>query len=146
MLYITIVVLSLYIAWSDISERRIPNISQYVILLVGFISQSLNGTEPASVSYLVFPGVILIVGAALSHYDIVGFGDIKLIFTTLLVTKADYYSAVMLFIAFSGGIWAVLWRCLLCKIPCVKKVDRIKHGIPYGIPIVISLCLFTFIH
>lgn len=146
MLIIFIILISLYIAWSDISQRRIPNVSQYIILLVAFVSKTIHGSESVDWDFFITPAVILSVGALLSRCNVVGFGDIKLIFTTLLVTSAQYHTAVILLTVFSGGVWAILWHFILSKISLVKKIDKVQQGIPYGIPIVLSLCLFTSVH
>lgn len=145
MLFITIIIISAYICYKDITERRIPNAAQYLILLIGFVYLSVHGISPTDWSSLSIPAGVILVGALISRINIIGFGDVKLIFSTLLLVNPEHYYDVLMFIVFAGGIWSVIWQYFLSGLSLIKKIDRVGVGIPYGIPIVVGLCLFTFV-
>lgn len=145
MLFIVIVITSLYICYKDITERRIPNITQYVLLLTGFMHLAVYGNAAAGWTSLYVPFGLISIGILLARLNTVGLGDVKLIFTTLLLVGESNYYGTLMFIVFTGGVWSLVWHFILAKLAFIKKIDGIRVGIPYGIPIVTGLCLFTYI-
>lgn len=145
MLFFIIIIISAYICYKDIAERRIPNVAQYFLLITGMVYQSVYGFNPEGWYSLTFPVAVLVVGILLSRSNIIGFGDIKLIFSTLLLVKSANHYAALMFIVLSGGGWAIMWHFIFAKLSCVKKIDKVREGIPYGIPIILSLCIFTYV-
>ncbi|EGT5657370.1 TPA: prepilin peptidase [Citrobacter braakii] len=145
-LYILIVLTSIYIMWMDIRYRRIPNKALVVLLFIGFAY--LLGLDESNCyvrgGYII-PAITLSCGIALSYKNIIGMGDVKFLFLTLLLCPEQWHIAILYVVIFIGGCWSLLWHFVLCKIPPLGKVDMIKKGIPYGIPIALALCTFTFI-
>lgn len=144
MIYLLLVVVCVT-GYKDITERRIPNLSHYFILLISY-SQLLLANEghKSLTDFLPLIGVLLI-GAVMTRLGILGFGDVKLIFTVLLVSPAASYTNILYFIFFSGGCWAVIWQYILRRIPLIRKIDKVGEGVPYAIPILMSLCLFSYV-
>lgn len=146
MLFLTVVLTSVFISYKDITERRIPNVAQYILLLLGYLYLMIHGSSGSDWSGLALPVGIMIFGTILSRYDVIGLGDVKLIFTTLLLIKPGDHYGVLMFIVFTGGIWSIVWHVVLSRLSFIRKIDRVRSGIPYGIPIVLGLCLFTYIN
>lgn len=145
MLFIIIIVASIYVCYKDITERRIPNVTQYVFLLTGFIHQMVYGNHATGWINLSIPFGVIVAGVFLSRLNVIGLGDVKLIFTTLLLVSENNYYGTLMFIVFAGGLWSLVWHFILAELSFIKNIDCVKVGIPYGIPIVLSLCLFTYI-
>lgn len=146
MLFLTVILTSVFISYKDITERRIPNIAQYILLLLGYLYLMIYGSSGTEWSTLALPVGIMIFGTILSRYNIIGLGDVKLIFTTLLLVNPDGHYGVLMFIIFTGGIWSIIWHFILARLYFIRNIDRVRVGIPYGIPIVVGLCLFTYIN
>lgn len=132
--------------WMDIRYRRIPNIAITALIFIGFCYLlSLQGTSQVAKGGFIIPGLTLLIGIALSFRNIIGMGDVKLLFVTLLLCPGKWQVEIIYFVSFIGGIWSLLWFFALRKIPKIRRLDNIQKGIPYGIPIALALCTFTFV-
>ncbi|NDJ59231.1 hypothetical protein GWD52_20035 [Enterobacteriaceae bacterium 4M9] len=144
--YVLTIVVAMYITWMDICHRRIPNNAIVLLLFIGFCYfLSFPDSAQLAKGGLLIPFLSLLAGIALSLKKIIGMGDIKLLFVTLLLCPEEWQVDIIYFILLIGGIWSLLWHFVLRKIALVAKFDTVKEGVPYGIPIAVALCIFTFI-
>ena len=144
--YIFIVLVSTYIMWMDIRYRRIPNKAIAILLFIGFFYLlSLQGSDKFAKGGVIVPVLTLLVGIGLSYKNIIGMGDVKFLFVTLLLCPENWQVAIIYFVSFAGGIWSLLWYLVLRRIAQIKRFDTVRKGIPYGIPIALALCTFTFV-
>ncbi|CAI2482575.1 Flp pilus assembly protein, protease CpaA [Serratia marcescens] len=144
-MFIAIIIISLYISIKDITERRIPNVAHFMILTVAYCYIFSHPGIIGAGQVLIWPFAMLLVGIILSSCNILGFGDTKLLFITMLVVPPEQYVNVIYLTVFMGGAWAILWTYALSKISLIKRYDKVRSGVPYAIPILISLCTYTFI-
>lgn len=146
MYYLLIIILiSLAIMWYDISARRIPNIALGLLLVVG-ICFLLSSKHAATITGgISLPIVVFIVGFGLSAMNVIGMGDIKLICIALLLSPASVQVDMLYFVTFIGGVWGIIWHYLLRHVKFIKLIDKVGEGVPYGIPVALTLCLFTFV-
>jgi len=144
-MFIIIVLISFYIAYKDITERRIPNISHFFILLTGYCYVFYRPDAIGTSQIIIIPFIVILAGIVLSQFGIIGFGDTKLFFTTMLVIPEDQCINAIYFIVFSGGLWSIIWMFVLSRIGIINRYDKVKKGVPYAIPILLGLCMFTFI-
>ncbi|NUU69114.1 prepilin peptidase [Enterobacteriaceae bacterium BIT-l23] len=144
--HIFIVAISIYIVFMDIRYRRIPDAAVSALVLVGFCYMlNYQSYSHHITGGVIIPLVVFGVGFMLAVHNIIGMGDIKLLSVTLLLCPAPWQPDIIYFVIFSGGVWALMWHFLLTRISMVFRIDTVKEGIPYGIPIAAALCLFTFI-
>lgn len=129
----------------DITSRRIPNACIVLILLNGVCFFVSSGDLSHIDGSIIAPLITFIVGLLLSYGNVIGMGDIKLLSVGILLVPEHWQVDAIYFAIFAGGIWGVLWHFLLSKIPIIKKYDKVQNGIPYGIPIALSILLFTFV-
>lgn len=143
--FIVVVLISLSISWFDITARRIPNTALNALLVTGILFLLRIESSGGVNGGIIFPIIVFIIGYVLSMANIIGMGDVKLITIALMLTPAKAQADMLYFTTFFGGIWGGLWHLILRHIPFVKKIDKVQAGIPYGIPIVLAMCLFTFV-
>ncbi|MFP2428858.1 A24 family peptidase [Enterobacter ludwigii] len=143
--FLCIVIISLTISWFDITTRRIPNMALGALLITG-ICFLLTADNHARVNGGVFiPLIVFSVGYVLSFANVIGMGDVKLLSIGLLLCPVWMHVDMLYFTFFIGGIWGILWHYLLQKTTIIKKIDNINEGIPYGIPVAVAMCIFTFV-
>lgn len=132
--------------WMDIRYRRIPNQAVMLLILIGlFYMISIQNEGRLVKGGIVIPLVVLGICGALSFRKIIGMGDTKFLFVTLLLSPQAWQVEIVYFVSFIGGIWSLIWYFILRKVPPFVRLDTIREGIPYGIPIALALCIFTFI-
>lgn len=140
-----IIIISLAISWFDITTRRIPNMALGALLVTG-ICFLLTKDNHTIVNGCVFiPLVVFIVGYLLSYAKVIGMGDVKLLSIGLLLCPVWAQVDMLYFTFFIGGVWGILWHFLLQRMQIVKNIDKLKEGIPYGIPVAVAMCIFTFV-
>jgi len=144
-MFIIIILISFYIAYKDITERRIPNISHFLILLTAYCYVLYHPNAIGTPQIIIIPFIVILAGILLSQFGIIGFGDTKLLFTTMLVIPEEQCVNTLYLIVFTGGLWAIIWTFVLSRIGIINRYDKIKKGVPYAIPILLGLCMFTFI-
>lgn len=134
---------SVAICFYDIRFRRIPNEALVFLLIIGYFYLAIYAYSGASV---VIPCVCLVTGFALSAIKVIGMGDVKFLFISLLLSPAELQISLIYGVVFFGGFWSILWHFLISKLGIVKSIDTVQVGIPYAIPIAFALNVCSFVN
>lgn len=138
MLFLLNMLISIFVVSNDINHRQIPNVLVIGILIVCAINGWLNGflLQVIPYSLLIFISLFF-----LWYMGVIGGGDVKLIVAFSLGVKPIFLILMLCVIGVLGGALLVtmyIWERW-------KKREPFSQGIPYGIPIVISGCFFSFL-
>jgi len=96
---------------TDLADRIIPNRVVLVVLVCGLALRSISGPGPLSVSLLGAMAVLAALGL-LATYDLLGWGDVKLIAAVTLAVPADRVIALLFAITLAGGLLSSLYLIL----------------------------------
>lgn len=130
--WLLLAILSCRVIYADILTRTISNklcLSMLCVsLLIGFSQLAL---------FNIVIGCLVLL--ALYGFSIWGGGDSKLAIAFLPAISEQYFCWYLLFIAFLGGVLALIYLIYGCFV----GIERVKqNGLPYGIPICLSGLFF----
>ncbi|MGF1762015.1 A24 family peptidase [Aliivibrio kagoshimensis] len=122
--------LSIYISYSDVRYRLIPNITVLSIAFFSFIL--LISTNNTSFYQHLLP--IVVIGFVLFTFNWVAAGDVKLLAAFSLAINTDFIVPSLHIMLLSGGVIAVC--CLV-----YQRVNRHKKEIIKGVPYGVAICI-----
>jgi prepilin peptidase CpaA len=95
-------------AVSDLKTRRIPNGLVLVVLSLGMVLQLVSGRGHLWISLLIAGGVFVI-GALLTHADVIGGGDAKMIPAATVLLPPAAAPVLIICIALAGGVLSLFY-------------------------------------
>ena len=150
----------LAICLDDVRHRQIPDWAVVMLAGIGvFGTLAAEHAGPALQSALAIGGVCAVIGVALSLLGLWGWGDAKLLAAAGLLTPPTGLAMLMLLMAVSGGVLALVllvlrqpvrsgrWR-LPASAPRWLRAEqrrlRLAPSVPYGLAIVAGLMVGSF--
>lgn len=97
-------------AVTDLKTRRIPNGLVLVVLALGLVIRLLSGEQTLWLS-LLMGALVYVAGAVLTHYDVIGGGDTKMIAASTLLVPPLAVPALLICIALAGGLLSCFYLC-----------------------------------
>ncbi len=127
------IMLSIYVIYSDVIYRIIPNNIVFFIFVLNLCSAIYQGFFLPVVFYA---ALIFVCGFILWFFNVFGGGDIKLLSAFILGVEPDFVFITLCLIGLLGGVLVLFMYILVL----LRKIT-FERGLPYGIPISLS-CLF----
>ncbi|MGF1727920.1 A24 family peptidase [Photobacterium nomapromontoriensis] len=141
MLIITyLFIVLLFICWSDLYRRSIPNSLVLAVLAGTLIANAMTSTYSGWLSALVVLGIT----GVLVGVNVLGAGDSKLATALALVLPISSLPLALWLTAITGGIIACLY---LLKYRLLQRKSTGKDpGLPYGIAIAVGFYFPILVH
>src|SRR3954452_22427580 len=117
LLGVALLILLAMAAWSDLRHRRIPHPLVAAVAILWLVTIPALGPGAATVAAVTASGVLAL-GFLVWRCGWLGGGDVKLIAALSLWAGPDTVSGLLLAIALSGGVLALL-MCLATRIACL---------------------------
>lgn len=95
-------------ALTDLKTRTIPNGLVLFVLTMGMALQQLSGRGTLWLS-LPIAGLVYVVGAMLTHLDVLGGGDTKMISAVTVLVPPSVVPAELVAIALAGGVLSLFY-------------------------------------
>ncbi|MBL4828541.1 MAG: prepilin peptidase [Aliivibrio sp.] len=129
--FIMLIILSLYISYSDVRYRIISNLTVISVAVISVILLFANDNNKFYQHLL----PIFVIGFVLFKLKWIAAGDVKLFAAFSLAISSDHLLSSLHIILLSGGVLAVF--CLMYQ--GINRHNRsIIKGIPYGVAICIG--------
>jgi len=114
---------------TDLARRIIPNGLVLVVLGCGIGLRLFAGPWPLLASLCGALAVFAAVGA-LAAYDLLGWGDAKLIAAVTFIVPVDRVIPLLLAIALAGGLLSCLYLTARSALRCLSPLARPERGEP----------------
>ncbi|QUM81970.1 prepilin peptidase [Moritella sp. 5] len=131
-LWLLIATFSIFICLSDFKRRQITNLHCMCIFVLCFLIfiqhyDHLN---------IINSTLVLIIGFTLNRFNMIGGGDVKLLFAFSIAIAPNYLLLTVMVILFIGGLQAVI----LFLLSWYRK-EAYTRGVPYGFAICVGALL-----
>ncbi|WP_443083048.1 A24 family peptidase [Vibrio sp. ER1A] len=131
----SIVCLLVFVSFSDIRKRKIPN--SYILMLAAL--STLIGYEHYTLTYFLTYSLLITILLTTFYFGWMGGGDVKLIsILALALPSVVTVAALWLTIMFGGVLAIIRLSQYRFNIISAKKDQR---GLPYGVAISMGFCL-----
>lgn len=137
---ILFILFCLIAAWFDLRYRRLPNVLNAAITIVG-LAMAGRGGIPELASHALHCGLALMAGALLFYLGIVGGGDAKFYAGVAAWFGMGQAWLLALCIAASGGVMAFGWivfRLWVAGPRLYRREEMMRRSLPYGVPIALG--------
>lgn len=122
------------IIFSDLRFRKISN-RQNLLVFMGVLLCSFFYDFDLHFKYAF---IFLIVGITLFYLNIIGGGDVKLIFSLMLILKEDQIFIFFMFVTLIGALLAI-YSLVMANFKNDKSY--IENGVAYGVAIILGFVL-----